>query len=241
MVAAEFQRIRAVVFDVGGTVFDWLTAVTGALAAVAPARQPLGFDAARFAVAIRAGFLERYGQVYRGERPWLTADAIYAAVLAESQASQGLTGLAAAEQARLDRAWCEMPAWPDAPAGIAALRRRYVAAPLTILSWRMAVGSSRAAGIAWDGILSCDLLGVYKPDPRCFLRAAEILGAAPAEIMKVAAHPSDLRAAKTLGFRTAYVRPKLEDPGEDYRDTGFAAEFDLVAEDFGVLARRLTE
>ena len=69
-----------------------------------------------------------------------------------------------------------MPAWPDALAGIADLRRRYVVAPLTILSWRMAVGSSRAAAITWDGILSCDLLGIYKPDPRCFARAAEILG-----------------------------------------------------------------
>ena len=134
-----------------------------------------------------------------------------------------------------------MPAWPDAPGAIAALRERFVVAPLTILSWRMAVGSSRAAGIDWDGILSCDLLGIYKPDPRCFARAAEIIGCAPAAIIKVAAHPSDLRAAAASGFRTAYVRPRLEDPGEDYRDTGFAREFDVVAEDFGDLARQLLQ
>lgn len=65
------------------------------------------------------------------------------------------------------------------------------------------------------------------------------MGCAPGEIMKVAAHPSDLRAAQAAGFRTAYVRPKLEDPGEDYRDTGFAGQFDLVADDFGKLAERL--
>jgi 2-haloacid dehalogenase len=84
-------------------------------------------------------------------------------------------------------------------------------------------------------------LGIYKPDPRCFARAAEIMGCAPAEIMKVAAHPSDLRAAAAFGFRTAYVRPRLEDPGEDYRDTGFAQEFDIVAQDFGELADQLLE
>ena len=39
-----------------------------------------------------------------------------------------------------------------------------------------------------------------------------LLGCA-AEIMKVAAHPSDLRAAAASGFRTAYVQPRLEDPG----------------------------
>ena len=103
----------------------------------------------------------------------------------------------------------------------------------------MAVGSSRLAGIAWDGLLSCDLLGVYKPDPRCFARAAEIMGCAPREIMKVAAHPSDLRAARAAGWRTAYVLPKLQDPGEDYSDTGFDAEFDVVASDFRDLARKL--
>jgi 2-haloacid dehalogenase len=220
-------------------VFDWLSAVTNALDAVAAGRKPSSFDPNGFAVAVRAGFLDLYGQVYRGERGWMTADAIYQAVLAELQAPHGLTDLAPADQARLDGAWRTMPAWPDAPAGITALRRRYVVAPLTILSWPMAVGSSRASSIAWDGILSCDLLGVYKPDPRCFARAAEIMGCAPAEIMQVAAHPSDLRAARAAGFRTTYVLPKLLDPGEDYRDTGFAAEFDVVAEDFGMLASTL--
>jgi 2-haloacid dehalogenase len=232
-------KVRALIFDIGGTVFDWLSAVTDALAAVPPAHRPPGLDPAAFAVAVRAGFLDLYGQVHRRERDWMTADAIYRAALAEAQVRHGLAGLAAADQARLDNAWRAMPAWPDAAPGIAALRRRYVVAPLTILSWPMAVGSSRAAGITWDGILSCDLLGVYKPDPRCFARAVEILDRAPGEIMKVAAHPSDLRAARAAGFRTAYVQPRLEDPGEDYGDTGLATEFDIAATDLAALARQL--
>ena len=235
----ELASVRALIFDIGGTVFDWLSAITAVLDGVPAGQLPPGFAPAEFAVAVRSGFFDLYGQVYRGERGWLTADAIYAAVVAELVDRHGLDGLAAAERSRLDQAWRAMPAWPDAPAAIAALRERFVVAPLTILSWRMAVGSSRAAGIDWDGILSCDVLGIYKPDPRCFARAAEILGCAPAAIIKVASHPSDLRAAAASGFRTAYVRPRLEDPGEDYRDTGFALEFDVVAEDFGDLARQL--
>ncbi len=78
---------------------------------------------------------------------------------------------------------------------------------LTILSCTMAVGSSRRNGIDWDLILSCDVLGVYKPDPRCYSRAAEILDCVPDEIMMVAAHPSDLRAAIACGYRSAYVVP----------------------------------
>ena len=114
-------------------------------------------------------------------------------------------------------------------------------APLTILSWSMAAGSSRKNGINWDSILSCDILGIYKPDPRCYSRAAEIVDSVPADIMMVASHPSDLRAAIKAGYRSAYVVPRLEDPGDDYTDTGFAEEFDIVASDFQDLARQLTK
>lgn len=103
----------------------------------------------------------------------------------------------------------------------------------------MAVGSSRRNGINWDNILSCDVLGVYKPDPRCYRRAAEIIDCEASDIMMVASHPSDLRGAMATGFRSAYVVPRLEDPGDDYRDTGFAAEFDVVARDFPDLAEKL--
>jgi 2-haloacid dehalogenase len=132
-----------------------------------------------------------------------------------------------------------MPAWPGAAQAISALRRRFLLAPLTILSLPMVVGSSRHSGIDWDCILSCDLLGVYKPDPRAYGRAIEVLGVEAPEVMMVASHPSDLRAARAAGWRTAYVRARLLDPGEDYEDRGFDREFDLVVENFDDLAERL--
>ena len=98
---------------------------------------------------------------------------------------------------------------------------------------------SRRNGITWDSILSCDILGIYKPDPRCYARAAEIVDCAPHDIVMVASHPSDLRAAMACGYRSAYVVPRLEDPGDDYVDTGFAQEFHHVARDFADLATRL--
>ncbi|MGH6882567.1 MAG: HAD-IA family hydrolase, partial [Hypericibacter sp.] len=192
-----------------------------------------------FAFACREGFLAMMSDVIRGERPWMTADQIFAAVMAEQEARHGLTALSARDRRDLDLCWRRMPAWPGAREAIAALRQNHVVVPLTILSWNMAVGSSRRNGIAWDSILSCDILGLYKPDPRCYARAVEILACAPQEIMMVAAHPSDLRAGMVAGFRAAYVMPRLQDPGEDYSDTGFEAEFDLVARDFSDLAKQL--
>jgi 2-haloacid dehalogenase len=237
---ATIDGIQALTFDIGGTVFDWLTAVERKLKRIASYPNS-GIYAAAFARAWRGRFLECYEAVYRGDRAWLDAREICEVVLQDLLTeSPGLT-LDETETEYLLASWHEMPAWPEAPKAIARLRERFVVAPFTILTWRMAAGSSKVSGIVWDGILSCDLLGVYKPDPKSYARVARVLGCRTEEIMMVAAHPSDLRAAKTAGYRTAYVLPKLEDPGEDYRDTGFAEEFTLVAKDFGDLADRLLE
>lgn len=233
------MAIRALVFDIGGTVFDWNTALIGRLRQILPGARLAEIDPGGFALACRAGFLEINGAVYRRERGWMTAEEILAAAIDRSCTNGGLDDLTAAERRDLRLSWREMPAWPGAREAIARLRRHYIVAPLTILSWPMAVGSSRRAGIDWDSILSCDVIGVYKPDPRCYARAAEIMDRPAGEIMMVASHPSDLRAARDAGYRTAYVVAQLEDPGDSYADSGFAAEFDIVARDFAELAARL--
>ena len=188
---------------------------------MSPTHRPPGLDPDAVAVAVRAGFFEPDGQVVRGERGWMTADSIYDAVVADLVTCNGLEQLPAVDRSRLDRAWRAMPAWPDAPDSIATLRQRYVVVPLTILSWPMqsAVPGSPVSPGTGSFV---DLLGVYEPDPDAS-RVPTDMGCAPRKIMKVAAHPSDLRAAMAAGRRTVYVLPKLQDPGEDYSDTSFDA------------------
>ena len=232
--------VCALIFDIGGSVFDWQTAVLEALDRALAPEQRSTIDAKQFAYDVRDGFLSLNMAVMRGEGGWMTSDQMLAAVMQDLCTRNGLDDLAPEKVDILAKAWRTMPAWPGAREGIAALRRKYIAAPLTILSWPMAVGSSRRNGIEWDSILSCDVLGIYKPDPRVYARAAEIIDCRPGQLMMVAVHPSDLRAAMKAGYRTAYVAPQLGDPGEDYTDTGFAREFDVVAEDFIDLAAQLS-
>jgi 2-haloacid dehalogenase len=226
---------KVLIFDIGGTIFDWNAAILDALDRIAA--PPL--DRRAFTLCCRSEFLQMTGAVVRGEKPWMTADQILAVTVDAEWRKAGLTELSPPDRFELAHAWRRMPAWDGARDAIASLRKRYVVAPLTLLSWPMAVGSSRMNGIDWDSVLSCDVLGVYKPDPRCYSRAAEIVDCAPNEIMMVASHPSDLRAAIKAGYRSAYVVPRLEDPGDDYEDNGFATEFDVVANDFGELVQRL--
>jgi 2-haloacid dehalogenase len=227
------------IFDIGGTVFDWSTAFLETLDRFLPHAGRPQLDRDAFAFAVRARFLDLNGAVNRREIPWLTADQMLTRIVEELCREHALDAITAEGRRALAQAWRHMPAWPGAREAISMLRQRYIAAPLTILSWNMAVGSSRRNGIDWDSILSCDLLGVYKPDPRCYTRAVEILDCLPADIMMVAAHPSDLRAGMAAGFRSAYILPRLLDPGEDYTDTGFAEEFDIVATDFADLTAKL--
>ena len=235
------MALRALIFDIGGTVFDWNSAIVESLNRVVPRHIAPDFDRKSFAFACRERFLALNGAVMRGEKPWMTSDQMLSATVNELWATHGVGEISAEGQADLAHSWRNMPAWPGAREAIAALRQRYVVAPLTILSWPMAVGSSRRNRIEWDGVLSCDVLGVYKPDPRCYARAAEIVDCVPRDIMMVAVHPSDLRAAMAAGYHSAYVQPRLEDPGEDYTDGGFATEFDIVARDFGDLATQLLQ
>ena len=66
---SELTSVHTLIFDIGGTVFDWLSAVNAReLDAVSPTHRPPGLDPNAFAVAVRAGFFELYGQVVRGER-----------------------------------------------------------------------------------------------------------------------------------------------------------------------------
>lgn len=219
--------------------FDWQTATIEALQDAFPESDIPHSVQVNFANQLREQFLFAYHAIANGEVAWRTADQIVSDLISELSSNHGLPYASPQTLHTLSKCWQSMPAWPGARDGISALRQRYLTVPLTVLSWRMAVGSSRRNAIEWDSVFSCDLLGVYKPDPRTYARTAEIMGLSPNELMMVAAHPSDLRAAINCGYHIAYVLPQLHDPGEDYAEADVDA-FDIVAHDFPDLARQLT-
>lgn len=229
------MQVKTLLFDIGGTVFDWNAPLMSALH-----RHPSlsSLDAPAFSRGCRAGFLQSAEAAASGRVGRQGSDAMLAEVIDRLLDEAAVVADEAARR-DLHQAWRHMTAWPGARDGIAALRRTYAVLPLTILSWPMAAGSSRTNGIDWDGYLCCEVMGAYKPDPRCYQRAAQIVACDPQEIAMVAAHPSDLRAARACGYRTVYVLPRIEDPGEDYQDDGLAEEFDMIAKDFIDLAAKL--
>ncbi len=231
------DAVKALVFDVFGTVVDWRGSIVREVDALAAA---LGrrVDSSAFADAWRAGYQPAMQRVRTGDLPWLRIDALHRLILDGLLDDFGWTVLDEAARDRLNRVWHRLDPWPDAVAGLTRLKRRYVIAPLSNGNFSLLTNLAKRAGLPWDCVLSAELFRHYKPDAETYLGAADLLGLAPHEVMLVACHPSDLRAAKAAGMRTGYVaRPDENGTG---RSPPFEPhEFDCTADDFVDLDRRL--
>ncbi|MDH3684529.1 MAG: haloacid dehalogenase type II, partial [Acidimicrobiia bacterium] len=205
--------VKALAFDVGGTVFDWQGATRSAVGALAIERGADAVDVNAFCLQWRADMFRRLAKVRAGELPWANADELHRAVLDPLAADHPELRLSDDDKAALTAVWHRMDAWPDFGPALPRLRSRYTVAVLTVLSLAIAVDCSKRNDLWWDAILSCELLGAYKPDPEAYQRGAEVLGFDPEHVMMVASHPGDLRAAMTVGFRTAFVLPRHDEPG----------------------------
>ncbi|CAN5189844.1 haloacid dehalogenase type II [soil metagenome] len=232
-------RIEALLFDVFGTVVDWRGGVIREGERLG-AEKGLSVDWAAFANAWRGEYAPSMDRVRSGELPWTRLDELHRQSLERLLQSFGVEGLSEGDKDNLNRAWHRLDPWPDSVTGLARLRERYVIAPLSNGNVSLLVQMARRGGLPWDTILSAELARRYKPDPEAYLTAAALLDLAPAEMMMVAAHPDDLRAAAALGFRTAYIHRPLEwGPLAEPPERPQESEFDLAAESIEELAERL--
>ncbi len=236
----DLSNIKALTFDVGGTVFDWRGAIQDEVRRLA-AEQNADVDVTQFATDWRRWMFQRLARVRSGELPWVNADQIHRSVLDDVLDKHSALSLSESERDDLNEVWHRLSSWPDAADAIQRLRGRYTTVVLTVLSWSIVVDCSRHNGIDWDGILSCEFLGHYKTDPEAYLTALKLLRVEPSQAMMVAAHTGDLGGAKAAGLRTAYVHREGESdmfPGSSDPDSA-ASEFDVIAVDFPDLADKL--
>jgi 2-haloacid dehalogenase len=209
------QTVKAVLFDVFGTVVDWRTGVAAAVRRFAD-RHGLDLDAEAFADAWRARYTPGMRRVSSGERAFVPLDLLHREnldlVLADLGLDPGRFSAAALDQ--LNRAWHFLPPWPDSVAGITALKRNYIVGPLSNGNTSLLLDMAKAGGLPWDLILGSDVSKAYKPTMEAYLRSAALLGLEPGEIMLAAAHEADLAAARKAGLAAAFIsRPLEQGPG----------------------------
>lgn len=210
---APLQGVKALVFDVFGTLVDWRTSIARETRAVL---EPLGIetDFLAFADAWRARYQPTMEEVRSGRMPFAKLDLLHRRNLEEVLEQLKITRLDEATKRHLNLAWHRLDAWPDTPPGLARLRQRFLLAPCSNGNVSLMVDLARRNGIVWDAILGAEFARAYKPRPEVYLSAAAAFDCEPHEIAMVAAHSSDLAAAAQAGLRTAHIaRPNEKGPG----------------------------
>ena len=234
----EIAAVKALTFDVFGTVVDWRGSIGREVRAFA-AEKKLRVNAAKFADALRSGYRPAMNRVAGGELPWTKIDDLHRMILEEVLAKFRVTALSESEKAHLNRAWHRLKPWPDSVRGLKLLKKKFTIATLSNGNVALLNNMAKNAGLPWDLILSAEIFHHYKPEPEVYLGAADMLGLQPGEVMMVAAHKEDLRAAARQGLRTALVlRPNEYGKGR-HPDLTPEPAFDINAANFIDLATQL--
>jgi len=229
--------VKALFFDVFGTLVDWRTSIAREGEAIL---RPRGYllDWPAFADAWRGEYQGAMEDVRAGRVAFCKLDVLHRRNLERVLSRFKIDGLREDELRKLNLAWHRLDAWPDVTQGLARLKRRYLLAPLSNGNISIMVDLARRNDFFWDAILGAELAGDYKPKPGVYLAAAEAFDLAPRECMMVAAHSYDLKAAAALGFATAHVaRPNEAGPkGGEARPN---VPVDIAAKDLDDLATQL--
>jgi 2-haloacid dehalogenase len=230
--------IKAIVFDIFGTVVDWRSSITADFRAFGR-RKAIDIPWEAFVDEWKTAYKPGMEAVRSGDWPWTKVGEIYRSKLDAILAKYGIDTLTEEEKIYLSRAWHRLNPWPDSVAGLVRLKKQYVISTLSNGDVDCLVDMARHAGLPWDLILCAEIFRHYKPDPEVYRGAIELLNLKPHEIMLVAAHNYDLRAARSHGMRTGFV-PRPTEHGPDQRtDLTAEEDWDVVADDFLGLADAL--
>jgi 2-haloacid dehalogenase len=230
--------VRALLFDVFGTVVDWHGSIVreGALLG---ARLNATLDWSAFADAWRAGYMPAMDRVRKGNLPWMNIDALHRLILDDLLVKFDLNHLTEFEKDHLNRVWHRLMPWPDSVGGLNLLKANLPIATLSNGNVSLLMNMARNAGLPWDVIFSAELFGQYKPDLEVYQKAAAYLGFPASEVMLVAAHPGDLEAAKRAGLRTAFVSRPMEYGALSKAENADNHQFDFKVSSFYELASKL--
>jgi 2-haloacid dehalogenase len=236
---SDISTVKALVFDVFGTVVDWRSSLIADFTKWSETRR-IKADWTALVDGWRAVYAASMDEVRKHpERDYVILDQLHRRSLEKLVAQLSISGLTDDDLHYLTMGWHRLHPWPDSVAGLTRLKTKYIIGPLSNGNVALLTEMAKFAKLPWDVILSAELFEHYKPDPETYLGAARLLCLAPEQVMMVAAHNHDLKAAQGLGLKTAFVaRPAEYGPLQKY-DREATGDWDIVANDFGGVAERM--
>jgi 2-haloacid dehalogenase len=99
----------------------------------------------------------------------------------------------------------KLKCFPEVPAALARLQRRYKLVVLSNGDPDMLETAKSYHGVPFDRVISVAEANAFKPHVATYRKAAEIMGVAMDEVLFVANHAFDCVGAKSAGMRTAFI------------------------------------
>src|SRR3984893_3850384 len=207
---SDVSAVKALVFDVFGTVVDWRTSLIADFTKWSETRG-IKADWTALVDGWRAVYAASMDEVRKHpERGYVILDQLHRQSLEKLVAQFSISGLNEADLHHLTMGWHRLHAWPDSVSGLTRLKKKFIIGPLSNGNVALLTNMAKFAGLPWDLVLSAELFEHYKPDPETYLGAARLLGLEPGQVMMVAAHNNDLEAAKRYGLKTPFVARPAE-------------------------------
>ena len=226
--------IKVIAFDVFGTTVDWHGSIMQEIQ-----QMGLNIDADQFANAWRSGYEPAMAEVRKGAKTWTKIDVLHRMILDKILDDFKITHLSEEQKVHLNLIWHRLHPWADTVEGLLLLKKRFKIVTLSNGNLGLLANMAKFSGLPWDLILSAEVFRHYKPDPETYLGVADIFDVQPHEVMLVATHTNDLKAAKSYGLKTAYVHRALEFGANQIKPIPDVSDFDLSASDFIDLAKKL--
>ena len=237
--APAVSHLKAILFDVFGTVVDWRSSLITEMDGFGQ-RRGIVADWPLLVDEWRAAYYPSMDPVRKGERTWTTLDALHRESLERVAANHGIGALRPEDLDELTDAWRRLRPWPDAQEGMQRLATRYILGPLSNANVALMVRLRKFARLPWDFVFGADLWQHYKPDPETYQGACRLLDLRPNQVMLVAAHNYDLRAARSLGLCTAFIPRVTEYGPRQTKDLEAEESWTVVASDLRDLATLLS-
>ena len=236
---SDISAVKALVFDVFGTVVDWRSSLIADFTIWSQTRG-IKADWTALVDGWRAVYAASMDEVRKHpERGYVILDTLHRQSLEKLVAQHSISGLSEADLHYLTMGWHRLKPWPDSISGLTRLKSKYIIGPLSNGNVALLTNMAKFAGLPWDLVLSAELFEHYKPDSETYLGAARLLGLEPAQVMMVAAHNNDLKAAQKYGLKTAFVARPTEYGPLQKHDFEANGDWDIVAKDFNEIAEHM--
>ncbi len=212
----ELEHTKALTFDLFGTVLDLGGSLTPYIATFLE-EQGGDADAAEFWQQLR--YRQRIEQ-YQDSLVELGHSGYLETVEKAFSYVSRLNGLDPSrdEIKRWMESWQMLSPFPEVVAGLDRLRTRFKLVALSNGNpWFLDHLVKNRIQYEFDDVLSVELVGIFKPSPAVYRRAARELDLEPNELLMVSANSFDVMGARMCGLRGAYIN-RYGLPFEDTED-----------------------